>query len=321
MASVSVGVGLCQLADLFQAFECGGKKKFSLTWQTGHQFLTTRSPNLLSHGSRRRVRTKHLIKFLTQRLERTRSASQLIESPLHENTGRVVSGKEKSTEGIACLLEDLRGEDLDVGKTEGHGATSDRLALDFAVELLADEALEHGVELGRLAVDVPVHPPLGVNLGHARGEEGALAFAVGCQDGALLAWALGLEVLVEGDDSYFWGKDEVISFSRIQQCCRSAKSDAVLTDNVKSQVGGEFAEAEFLAGLDVFVQVIKEALRLFQHGRREAEEMLRGEAGNDSLSEILPFITLKSPETILISVAILGLMLTQVRPCKDKTYI
>lgn len=66
----------------------------------------------------------------------------------------------------------------------------------------------------------------------------------------------------------------------------------VLTDNVKSKVGSELAQAEFLAGLDVAVQVVEETLRLFQHGGGEAEEMLRGEACDDSLSEILPFIAL-----------------------------
>lgn len=72
---------------------------------------------------------------------------------------------------------------------------------------------------------------------------------------------------------------------------RATRND-VLTDNVKSQVGGELAQAKLLARLDVPVQVIEEALRFFQHGRSERQQMLRGEAGDDSLPEVLPLIAL-----------------------------
>lgn len=153
-----------------------------------------------------RVRSKHLIKLITQRLQRTGPASELVESPLHQNTRRVVAGKQETTQGVAGLLEDLGGQDLDIRQTERHGAAARRLALGFAVKLVADQALEHGVELGRLAVHVAVHPPLGQDLVVARGEEGGLALAVGGQHGALLAGDLGLEVLVEGDDSCCCGK-------------------------------------------------------------------------------------------------------------------
>lgn len=66
----------------------------------------------------------------------------------------------------------------------------------------------------------------------------------------------------------------------------------MLTDNVESQVGCELAQTEFLARLDVFVQMIEEALRLFQHGRSETEEMLGSKTCDDTLSQIFPFIAL-----------------------------
>lgn len=173
-----------------------------LTRQASHQLLTTSSQDLLPHGSRVRVRTKYLVEFIAQRLERTRPPAQLVKCPLHQDARRVMAGEQEAAEGVTGLLENRGGQGGDVRKTQGHGATAHRLALDLAVKLLPDQVLEHGVELGRLAVDVSVHPPFGQDLGHAGREECGLALAVGNQDGALLAWALGLEILVEGDDSF-----------------------------------------------------------------------------------------------------------------------
>lgn len=151
------------------------------------------------------IRAKDLVKLILQILGRLGPSVKLVEAPLQKDTRRVVASKEETAEGVAGLLEDLGGQNVDAletegGNTAGCSVSAGQELLMLLLNLFLKDAVEFLVQTSESAFvlgEVFTHPILaGYTL-----VEGLRQGAVCQQHLALFAFDLSVQIHVESDDA------------------------------------------------------------------------------------------------------------------------
>lgn len=224
---------------------------------------------------------------------------QLVECPLQQDRGRVVTGEEETAEGVASLLKDPRSQPVDALKAEGchtsallvgiRANRSQRFVL--SLDLSLEDAIKSFIRISNQAlvcrkVVSPSHAskrPFVEGLGEGTVSQKYLG---------LLSVDLGIQIHVERDNA----------------------------NDIENEICSVRVKSKALAGRSLLFHKTDEHFSLVHNDINQTEEMIGLEAGADAFVETVPFVALYICVSCggVESIARLTYICCDQRSCADK---